>query len=158
MRRLYTLLLYLALPVASLMVGVRGLSERDYWRGWQQRFGFGPRRAGGARKAAWIDETLAPLQPRNIYGITKLQGEQYVQIFAAERGIKAAIVRLFNVIGPGETNPHLLPAIVAQLREGPESINLGNTWPKRDYIDVRDAAGGFAAIAVRARSTSSGLA
>ncbi|MGC2463326.1 MAG: glycosyltransferase N-terminal domain-containing protein, partial [Steroidobacteraceae bacterium] len=47
MRRLYTLLLYLALPFASLIVGVRGLREREYWRGWQARFGFGPRRAGG---------------------------------------------------------------------------------------------------------------
>lgn len=47
MRRLYTLLLYLALPIASLIVGVRGLRARDYWRGWRQRFGFGPRRAGG---------------------------------------------------------------------------------------------------------------
>jgi 3-deoxy-D-manno-octulosonic-acid transferase len=46
-RRLYTLLLYLALPVVSLMVGVRGLTERDYWRGWSQRFGFGAQRAGG---------------------------------------------------------------------------------------------------------------
>ncbi|ORB66812.1 epimerase [Mycolicibacterium tusciae] len=93
-------------------------------------------------------ELESALGPADIYGITKLQGEQYVQIFAAERGIKAAIVRLFNVIGPGETNPHLLPAIVAQLREGLASINLGNTWPKRDYIDVLDAAGGFAAVAL----------
>jgi len=46
-RRAYTLLLYLALPVASLLVLVRGLREREYWRGWQQRFGFGPPRAGG---------------------------------------------------------------------------------------------------------------
>src|SRR5262249_4986310 len=29
-------------------------------------------RAGGAREAVWIDETLAPLVPRNIYGVTKL--------------------------------------------------------------------------------------
>ena len=93
-------------------------------------------------------EFESALGPADIYGITKLQGEQYVQIFAAERGIPAAIVRLFNVIGPGETNPHLLPAIVAQLREGPDSIDLGNTWPKRDYIDVLDAAGGFAAAAL----------
>ncbi len=36
----------------------------------------------------------------------------------------------------------------AQLREQPESIGLGNTWPKRDYIDVLDAAAGFAAAAL----------
>jgi 3-deoxy-D-manno-octulosonic-acid transferase len=46
-RRVYTLLLYLALPFASLLVLARGLREREYWRGWQQRFGFGPPRAGG---------------------------------------------------------------------------------------------------------------
>jgi 3-deoxy-D-manno-octulosonic-acid transferase len=46
-RRLYTLLLYLALPFASLLVGARGLREREYWRGWRERFGFGPQRRGG---------------------------------------------------------------------------------------------------------------
>jgi 3-deoxy-D-manno-octulosonic-acid transferase len=41
-RRLYTLLLYLALPWVSLIVLMRGLREREYWRGWSQRFGAGP--------------------------------------------------------------------------------------------------------------------
>jgi UDP-glucose 4-epimerase len=58
------------------------------------------------------------------------------------------IVRLFNVVGPGETNPHLLPEIIAQLKAGRQSIRLGNLWPKRDYIHVRDAARGFAAAAL----------
>lgn len=47
MRRLYTLLLYLALPLVSLLVAVRGLRQRDYWHGWRERFGFGAPRAGG---------------------------------------------------------------------------------------------------------------
>jgi 3-deoxy-D-manno-octulosonic-acid transferase len=46
-RCLYTLLLYLALPFASLIVAARGLSQREYWRGGWARFGFGPARAGG---------------------------------------------------------------------------------------------------------------
>jgi 3-deoxy-D-manno-octulosonic-acid transferase len=45
-RRLYTLLLYLALPVASLIVGVRGLKQREYWHGWRERFGFARRGTG----------------------------------------------------------------------------------------------------------------
>jgi 3-deoxy-D-manno-octulosonic-acid transferase len=45
-RRLYTLLLYLALPWVSLLVLVRGMREREYWRGWRERFGFGPSYAG----------------------------------------------------------------------------------------------------------------
>ena len=88
------------------------------------------------------------VEPVDIYGFTKQQGEVYVRALAAARDLSGVIVRLFNVIGPGETNPHLLPAIVAQLRDNPETIQLGNTWPKRDYIDVLDAAGGFAAAAL----------
>lgn len=88
------------------------------------------------------------VEPVDIYGYTKQQGEVYLRALAASRNLSGVIVRLFNVIGPGETNPHLLPAIVVQLRENPEAIYLGNTWPKRDYIDVLDAAGGFAAAAL----------
>lgn len=38
-------------------------------------------RSGGAREAVWIDETLAPLQPRNIYGVTKLAAEELCRLF-----------------------------------------------------------------------------
>lgn len=51
MRRLYTLLLYLALPWVSLAVLLRGMREREYWRGWPQRFGFGPTQPGNG---IWI--------------------------------------------------------------------------------------------------------
>jgi len=40
-RRLYTLLVVLALPVATLLVLWRGLRDRNYWRGWGERFGRG---------------------------------------------------------------------------------------------------------------------
>src|SRR3569623_5088 len=33
-------------------------------------------REGHGNAAVWIDETLAPLAPRNVYGITKLAAEQ----------------------------------------------------------------------------------
>lgn len=38
-------------------------------------------KAGGARKAVWIDETMAPLKPRNIYGVTKLAAEELCRLF-----------------------------------------------------------------------------
>src|SRR5258706_12259847 len=46
-RRLYTLLVVLALPVATLLVLWRGLRDRNYWRGW----GGGGGRGGGAPSA-----------------------------------------------------------------------------------------------------------
>ena len=33
-------------------------------------------KAGGATRAAWLDEEFGPLEPRNIYGVTKLAAEQ----------------------------------------------------------------------------------
>ena len=53
MRRLYTLLVTLALPFASLVVLWRGLREREYWRGWRERFGLGAALPGGAR-GLWV--------------------------------------------------------------------------------------------------------
>ncbi len=47
MRRLYTLLFWLALPVLGAGLLWRGLREREYWRGGWQRLGFGARRAAG---------------------------------------------------------------------------------------------------------------
>ena len=93
-------------------------------------------------------ETLSALAPADVYGRSKLQGEEYLQDFAVRRHLAGVIVRLFNVIGPGETNPHLLPELVAQLKAGRKIIKLGNLSPKRDYISVEDAARGFAAVAV----------
>jgi 3-deoxy-D-manno-octulosonic-acid transferase len=52
-RRLYTLLVALALPVASLLVFWRGLRDRNYWRGWGERFGRGGTPPGTARRL-WI--------------------------------------------------------------------------------------------------------
>lgn len=93
-------------------------------------------------------EIHAAVEPTDVYGFSKLQGENYVKYLARERNLSAVIVRLFNVIGPGETNPHLMPEIVAQLKAGREMISLGNLWPKRDYIHVKDAARGFVATAL----------
>jgi len=52
-RRLYTLLVLLALPLASCAVLWRGLRERDYWRGWRERLGGGAPLPGSAR-GVWL--------------------------------------------------------------------------------------------------------
>ena len=92
-------------------------------------------------------ESTALLEPNDVYGLSKLHGEHYVRYLASRRSLSAVVVRLFNVVGPGETNPHLVPEIIAQLKSGRTTIKLGNRWPKRDYIHVEDAARGFAAVA-----------
>ena len=50
-------------------------------------------RAGVSEEAIWIDETMAPLEPRNIYGVTKLSAEHLCRLFQAEHGLPTIVLR-----------------------------------------------------------------
>ena len=50
-------------------------------------------KANGAKEAVWIDETLAPLQPRNIYGVTKLAAEDLCRLFHQLHRLPILILR-----------------------------------------------------------------
>lgn len=86
-----------------------------------------------------IDEACPP-DPPDLYGKTKLAGEQLVDEFASRTGTRGVSVRIFNVIGRRETNPHVVPEIVEQLRSGSKSVRLGNLESRRDYTNVADVA------------------
>ncbi len=83
----------------------------------------------------------SPTGPRDIYGATKLLGEYLCK----DRFKKLKIIRLFNVIGPNDPHPHLLPRIHDQATTRSEIV-LGNPNSSRDYIDVRDVAQAYQAI------------
>jgi UDP-glucose 4-epimerase len=80
-----------------------------------------------------------PIGPMDIYGWSKYFGERLVSAYGRKRDVTIVIARLFNVYGPGETNPHLIPEIVGQLQQGARRIELGNLEPARDFIFVEDA-------------------
>lgn len=50
-------------------------------------------REGRGPEAAWLDETLAPLEPRNIYGATKLAAERVCRLVHDEHGLPMVILR-----------------------------------------------------------------
>lgn len=50
-------------------------------------------KAGGAGEAMWIDETLSPLEPRNIYGVTKRAAEELCRLFNHLHGLPIVILR-----------------------------------------------------------------
>jgi UDP-glucose 4-epimerase len=81
-----------------------------------------------------------PARPSTVYGMTKLLGERLVAEWAAGRPERrATTLRIFNVYGPADRNPHVIPDILAGLLRGDE-IRVGNTEAKRDFIHVDDLA------------------
>jgi UDP-glucose 4-epimerase len=67
-------------------------------------------RAGaGERGAWWMDEDFGPLEPRNIYGITKLAAEQAVRLVHREHGINVAILRTGRFF-PEDDDTHAVPS------------------------------------------------
>jgi UDP-glucose 4-epimerase len=86
-----------------------------------------------------ISETC-PVGPIDLYGRTKVDGEQLVGRFGVETGTRCVVARIFNVIGQRETNRHVVPELIGQLRRGTSPVRLGNLSPRRDYTDVIDVA------------------
>jgi UDP-glucose 4-epimerase len=88
------------------------------------------------------------LDPYTVYGNTKLFAERLLSVGTrAHPGLSVSVARLFNVYGPRETNPHVLPDILDQLKvPGVDTLRLGNVWPRRDFIFVEDVADGLVAL------------
>ena len=88
-----------------------------------------------------------PTGPMDIYGRTKLVGEDLLELFAPQTEVPCASARLFNVYGPNETNDHLVPAILDQLHDGSRSVELGNLTPARDLVHVTDVSRALVSLA-----------
>lgn len=105
----------------------------------------------------WHDRMLdeeAPVRARDIYATCKLANEQQLAIWADAHGRRGRIARLFNVIGPGDPNGHLVPDILGRLAAidigSTGCLRLGGLDRRRDYIDVEDAADGIVALIANA--------
>jgi UDP-glucose 4-epimerase len=90
--------------------------------------------------------------PTDVYGYTKEWAEKLGLYFHDRTAIPIGVARIFNVVGPGETNPHLLPAIIEQIRVGDE-LRLGNLTTRRDYVFSGDVAEGLVRLADGCRGT-----
>lgn len=91
----------------------------------------------GAPQYLPVDESH-PVHPANPYAASKWLGEQLCQEYS-RWGIEVAALRFFNLIGPHQTGSFLVPTILEQLRHR-DRIELFSSRPKRDYLDVEDAA------------------
>jgi len=81
--------------------------------------------------------------PLDIYGISKHTCEQLAWLYSSDTGAPCIAARIFNAVGPNETNLHLIPQLINQLIRGERTVALGNLEPRRDYIHTSDLARGL---------------
>ena len=77
------------------------------------------------------------LEPIDIYGQSKKQAEKIIKLHCKNNNINFTTLRLFNVYGPNDLTPHLIPSLLWRLKKS-KNINVGNLKTSRDYIYVDD--------------------
>jgi UDP-glucose 4-epimerase len=83
-----------------------------------------------------MDET-APLAPRGFFGATKAAGSLLLAAAAQERGLRAAVLRAFQVYGPDDHEGRLVPTVLRAARDG-TVLPLTAPGSRRDWVHVDD--------------------
>ncbi|GAB2921219.1 NAD-dependent epimerase/dehydratase family protein [Paraburkholderia jirisanensis] len=91
-----------------------------------------------------IDEN-SPLETQKLYGASKAAGGILALATGAACDLPVAVVRLFNVYGPGEASHRLLPSLAAGLRKN-QPVKLSAGTQIRDFVYVDDACNGLIAV------------
>jgi nucleoside-diphosphate-sugar epimerase len=81
-----------------------------------------------------------PLAAANPYAHTKILAEETGRFYERSFGVALVIVRPFNVYGPRQQPPFLIPSIVQQVLDPTvDAVRLQDLRPRRDYLYVEDA-------------------
>jgi UDP-glucose 4-epimerase len=92
-----------------------------------------------------IHKETDALNPSNVYGLSKALSEQIVAYGKRRDLYRAGVaLRLSNIYGPDETNPHLIPDVIERIinRSGNELV-MGYLGASRDFIYVKEVADAF---------------
>jgi dTDP-L-rhamnose 4-epimerase len=105
---------------------------------------FDPRDESGALLEPELIAEDAPLDPRNVYAITKLTQEHLATSWARSTGGVAAALRYHNVYGPGmpQNTPYAGVASLfrSSLQRGEAPRVFEDGAQRRDFVHVRDIA------------------
>jgi GDP-4-dehydro-6-deoxy-D-mannose reductase len=98
-----------------------------------------------------------PLRPQTPYGASKAAGEIIAGQYGRQTGTEVVIGRAFQHTGPGHVGAYAMADWARQLAEiesgsGAGVIKCGNIDVERDYLDVRDVAAAYRALAVAGRA------
>ena len=88
----------------------------------------------------------APLDPLSPYGMSKVCSEEFCKLYEKLYGMKIAIVRPFNVYGPGQAfNPYsgVITKLIEHAKRGESLIIHGDGNQTRDFIHLEDIINAF---------------
>ena len=104
-------------------------------------------RAASGREDALIPTD--PNDPSDLYNLSKLTGES---LCLADERPAVRVVRLSNLIGPGELSPSFIGSLVADARQGAPVVIRSSSESAKDYVALEDALEALVRIPDRARS------
>ena len=102
-----------------------------------------------------VRESKCPY-PADEYAMTKLAAEHVARNCARRYGIRLAVARIFNLLGPAQDERHVAAQIALKLsrssRANESSVTIGALEATRDFLDVRDAAAALIRLATNPKA------
>lgn len=89
-----------------------------------------------AESSGPMDEAT-PLRPRGFFGATKAAGSVLVAATAEACGVRATVLRAFQVYGPGDHPHRLVPTVLRAARTG-DVLPMTAPGMRRDWVHVDD--------------------
>ncbi len=93
-----------------------------------------------------IDEKH-PLKPQSPYSASKIGADSIAMSFFNSYNLPLVIARPFNTYGPRQSARAIIPSIIVQILSGKKRLEVGNTYPTRDFNFINDTINAFIKIA-----------
>ncbi len=105
-----------------------------------------------------VNEDTKPA-PINVYGLSKLMGEEICQFYMREHGLPIIISRGFNHTGSGQKDSFVFPHVASTLvkiekGDAEPVLKMGNLSVRRDVLDARDVVRAYMMAADKAKPGS----
>lgn len=99
----------------------------------------------------------APLRPANLYAVSKLAADLSTRLYAERYHMAVVTARPGNHIGPGQSSQFVATGFAEQVAaiaagRAESVVRVGNLDSRRDFMDVRDVAGGYRRLLEKGRS------
>ena len=90
----------------------------------------------------------SPVEPLNLYALTKVQAEEACAFYAKEYNLQCLTLRIFSPYGPADHQRRLIPYIITTFlqKEGPQMTTGKQQW---DFVYVSDIVDAYMKILLR---------